>query len=255
VTNFLEFRSEFAYDKALAYQGFLNQSGHVGVLGFECPPTITLGRAAVLQDEVLVSQEFLQERKVTLLATDRGGKATWHGPGQLVCFPVANLRELYGDAKAVKRFTEELLITLAHACAALGVKSVETRLESQPGLWTNKGKLASIGLTVKEGYLFHGFSINVKAESTLGFNLINPCGISNCPMTFLEQEGVKEISLEQVLLRIAPYLNSIFKRAGADLSKVVNQEAAYSDLVSAVTRSQMAMEHMGQSYDGVRLEE
>jgi lipoyl(octanoyl) transferase len=250
-SNFLEFRADFAYEKALGYQGFLNEAGMTGLLGFECPETITLGRAATLEQEVLVSEQFLRERNVRLLATDRGGKATWHGAGQLVVFPVGNLRELYGDPKAIKRFTEELLLSLAHACAALGVKSVETRMD-QPGLWTQKGKLASIGLTVKEGYIFHGFSINVKENCLQGYKLIHPCGIPACPMTFLEQEGVKEISLEQVHYRIAPYLNAIFQRAGFDLSEAVTHEQAYTNLVSTVTRSQMAIEHLGTSFDSVR---
>lgn len=247
-TNFYEFRSGFTYEKALRYQGFLNESDHLGLLGFECPETITLGRAARIQDEVLVSSEFLKEREVSLLATDRGGKATWHGPGQLICFPVGNLRSLYGDTRAVKRFSEEILLSLAHVCAALGVKSVETRLD-QPGLWTSRGKLASIGFTVKDGYLFHGFAINIKASCLKGFKLINPCGIVDCPVTFLEQEGVKEISPEQLMQRMAPYLNSIYQRAGANLLKTVTDDSSYADLVSTVARSQMAIDYLGTSFD------
>lgn len=250
-TNFYEFRTDFDYEKALGYQGFLNQSEHVGMLGFECPDTLTLGRAANYQEEILVSPEFLKERNINVLATDRGGRATWHGPGQLVCFPLGNLRNMYGDPRAVKRFSEELLLGLAHACAALGVKSVQTRMD-HPGLWTQKGKLAAIGLTVKDGYVFHGFSINVKSSCTSGFQLINPCGMPGCPVTFLEQEGVKEISTEELFFKMAPYLNSIFQRAGADLSKATTDQSAYTDLISTVTRSQMAIDHFGTSFESVR---
>lgn len=241
-STFFTFRSNYSYEEALRFQGILNGEGYTGLLAFEPNETITLGRAANEHEDLLVSPEFLQQRKVQLLSTDRGGKATYHGPGQLVGFPVVNLKNLYGDAKAVKRFSEELLLGLAHACAVLGVKSVKTRSD-YPGLWTSRGKLASIGITVKDGYIFHGFSLNVEQSCSAGFGLINPCGIQNCQVTSLEQEGVRVSSVKELATRILPYLNVIQGEEVLKRSKTVTYESAYTDLVTTVSRSQMAIDH------------
>lgn len=239
---FFTFRSGYSYEEALRLQGILNAENYMGLLAFEATETITLGRAASQNEDVLVSPSFLQQRGVHLLSTDRGGKATYHGPGQLVGFPIVNLKELYGDARAVKRFTEELLMGLAHACAVLGVKSVETRSD-YPGLWTSRGKLASIGLTVKDGYIFHGFSLNVNTDCLAGFSLIQPCGISNCSITTLEQEGVRVDSVKELATRVLPYLSVVRGEDIARSSKTVSYESTYANLVSAVSRSQMAIDH------------
>jgi len=249
-TNFFSFREDFSYEQALRYQGVLNQEGYCGLLAFEPPETITLGRAAESASELLVSSSFLQERGIALLSTDRGGKATWHGPGQLVGFPIANLNTLYGDSRAVKRFSEELLLSLAHACASIGVKSVETRSDF-PGVWTSRGKLASIGLTVKDGVVFHGFSLNITKECMAGFGLINPCGIANCPITNLEQEGVRIESIKDLAVKILPYLSVI---SGDDVlkeSKTMSYESTYADLVATVSRSQMAIDHFRSNLESV----
>lgn len=240
-STFFAFRSGYSYEEALRFQGILNSEGYTGLLAFEAPETITFGHQSSPQD-LLVSQSFLKKRGIRLLSTDRAGKTAYHGPGQLVGFPVANLNQLYGDARAVKRFSEELLLGLAHAAAVLGVKSVETRSDS-PGLWTSRGKLASVGITVKDGYVFHGFSLNVSQDCVPGFSLIEHCGISECPITSLEQEGVRIESVRELATRILPYLSVIQGEEVYRKSKTVSYEAAYANLVSAVSRSQMAIDH------------
>lgn len=157
-------------------------------------------------------------------------------------FPLANLKQLYGDARAVKRFTEEILLGLAHACAVLGVRSVETRSDL-PGLWTNRGKIASLGLTVKDGFVFHGFSLNVYHSSLSGFGLIHPCGIPNLPLTSLEQEGVRVDSIKELAMKILPYLTVVSGDEVMRSSKTVSYENNYSQLVATVSRSQMAIDH------------
>lgn len=239
---FFAFRPNYSYEEALRFQGILNAEDYTGLLAFEPPETVTLGRLADEDTDLLVSPSFLQQRGVRILSTDRGGKATYHGPGQLVGFPIVNLNRLYGDPRAVKRFTEELLLGLAHACAILGVRSVETRSDF-PGLWTKRGKLASIGISVKDGYVFHGFSLNVTSACVQGFGSIVPCGIQNCQITTLEQEGVRFESVQEVATKILPYLTVV---QGADVStgsKTVKYENSYSNMLSAVSRSPMAIEH------------
>lgn len=248
-STFFAFRSDYSYEQALRFQGMLNAEDFTGLLAFEPPETITLGRMAKEEEDLLVSPEFAKSRGVHLLQTDRGGKATFHGPGQLVGFPIVNLKKQYGDAKAVKRFTDELLLGLAHACAVLGVKSVETRSD-YPGLWTSRGKLASIGINIKDGYVFHGFSLNVHMSVLRGFSLINPCGIQNCQVTTLEQEGVRVDSIQELATSILPYLTVVQGDEVLKNSKTLSYESAYANLVSTVSRSQMAIDHFRSNLEG-----
>lgn len=241
--NFLEFRSDMDYAKALRYQGVLNSEGYTGLFAFSCNPTITLGLGSKVEEEVLVGPKSLKERNVSLLETDRGGKATYHGPGQLVGFPLIDLRNTYRDGRAVRRFSEDLLMGLAHACAALGVKSVQTK-KGFPGVWTNRGKLASIGITVKNGFIFHGFSLNVTRECYTGFSLIEPCGISDCPITSLEEEGLSVECNEELSRMLAPYLSNLFSSEKTEESTIMRFERKHKDLVTKVSRSSMAIDYV-----------
>lgn len=240
-TSFFAFRSSYSYEEALRFQGILNGEGYTGLLAFEPPETITLGNLSKPED-LLVSQEFLKKQGITLLSTDRGGKTAYHGPGQLVGFPIASLKNIYGDPKAVKRFSEELLFGLLEGAAALGVRNLKTGADS-PGLWTSRGKLASVGITVKDGHVFHGFSINVTQDCVPGHSLIEHCGIHECPVTTLEQEGIRVKSMQDLCASLLPYLSVIRGDTVLQQSKTVSYETAYANLVSAVSRSQMAIDH------------
>ncbi len=241
--NFLEYRADMNYEKALRYQGVLSSEGYRGLLAFTCNPTITLGIASKAKNEILISSDSLQEKNIQLLKTDRGGKSTYHGPGQLIGFPIINLRKAYKDGRAVRRFSEDLLIGLAHAGAALGVKSVQTK-QGFPGVWTNRGKLASIGITVKNGFIFHGFSLNVTRACYTGFSLIDPCGISNCPVTSLEEEGITVESKSELARLISPYLSNLFSASKERESQVMRFEQTHQDLVAKVSRSSMAIDYV-----------
>ncbi len=235
---YFHFRSDYSYEDALRLQGVLNGENYHGILMVETPDTITLGRGSELKNELSVAPEFLREREVNLLSTDRGGEAMWHGSGQLLGFPIVNLKKLYGDPRAVKRFTDELLLGLAHACAVLGVKNVETRPDSS-GLWTKKGKLASVGISVKDGFIFHGFSLNVTPEVLSGFSLLR----SHDPVTCLEHEGVRVSSMQELSTLMLPYLSvvngwEIFRRA-----PTVAYDEKVSTLMARVAGSPMAIDH------------
>lgn len=235
---YFQFRSNYSYEDSVRLQGVLNGEGYHGLLALEVPNTITLGRGASLSESLVVSADFLQERKIELLSTDRGGAAMWHGPGQLIGFPIVNLKKLYNDPRAVRRFTDEMLLGLAHACAVLGVKNVETRSD-QPGLWTKKGKLASIGITVKDGHVFHGFSLNVTQDVVAGFSLLN----NSESVTYLEMEGVRVSSMQELATMLLPYLTVV---NGSDIvanASTVAYDERVSNLVAHVARSPMAMDH------------
>ena len=231
----------FSYELAFQLQRELNGLGHTGLLAFEPMETITLGLHRTPAD-LVVSEGFLTERGVQLLHTDRAGAAAYHGPGQLVGFPIGNLKNFYGDSRAVKRFTEELVLDLAHACAVLGVRSVETRSDS-PGLWTSRGKLASVGINVKDGYIFHGFALNVTQACVPGHALIQTCGVANCPITSLEQEGVRAGGVGEVAAKIMHYLSVLKGEEILRESRSVQFDTNYTNLVAKVSRSQMAIDH------------
>jgi lipoate-protein ligase B len=244
---FLEYRADFSYEKAHRYQSLLSREGFFGLLLFTPPPVITLGIASDGTKEITAAREFLQERKIEILATDRGGKATYHGPGQIVGFPIVNLKTCYGDARAVRRFTEDLLLGLAHAAAGLGLRSVETR-EGYPGVWTGKGKLASVGIAVKEGFVFHGFSVNINNEALSGFSLIKPCGMDRCPVTSFESEGVRVDDFSSFAKSLAPYLGFLFPEAEEGGISGLSYEQKLDDLISRVSKSSMALDHLSNQY-------
>jgi lipoyl(octanoyl) transferase len=252
MSGFFAFRKGYSYEQALRLQGLLNGEGRTGLLAFECQPTITVGIEGDLDRDVLVGPEYLQSHGYSILSTDRDGAAAYHGPGQLVGFPLASIKESTSSAEEFRRFSEELLLGLAHAVAVLGVRDVSTRT-GQLGLWTNRGLLANLAVTKSEGRVYHGFSLHVSAESLEGFRLVEPWGISGCPLTSLEQEGVKVGSMEELAMALLPYLTVLHSAAEAgDPSKAVSYESTYAHLVTAVSRSPMAVEHLRSNLETIR---
>jgi lipoyl(octanoyl) transferase len=125
--------------------------------------------------------------------TNRGGQATWHGPGQLVGYPILDLRHRGQDLHRHLRVLEDLVIDCA---AAFGVSAA--RREGLTGVWIGERKLASIGVGVRRWISMHGFALNVAGELD-GFVHITPCGIGGVEMTSLEREGSKGISVADVV--------------------------------------------------------
>jgi len=128
---------------------------------------------------------------------NRGGDVTWHGPGQLVGYPIVDLGRRRRDLHLYLRFLEELLIAVA---ADYRVEA--WRLPGRTGVWTEEGKLASIGVGVRRWVTMHGFALNV-APDLAPFGLINPCGFPDCPVTSLAAEGKSRVSLNEVKITIA----------------------------------------------------
>lgn len=123
---------------------------------------------------------------------NRGGQATYHGPGQLVGYPVLDLRRRGQDLHLYLRALEEILI---EACARLGVQA--GRQEGLTGVWVGPRKLASLGVGVRRWISMHGFGLNVAGELD-GFQHITPCGLGGVQMTSLEREGAAGVTVEKV---------------------------------------------------------
>jgi len=136
-----------------------------------------------------------------LIEIGRGGQATWHGPGQLVGYPILDLARYGQDLHHYLRALEEGLIL---GCHALGVPA--ERSPGQTGVWAAPGrKLASIGVGARRWISMHGFALNVSGDLP-GFKAITPCGIEGVVMTSLEQEGAPNLTTEAAATHFAPYL-------------------------------------------------
>jgi len=156
------------------------------LLLLEHPPVITLGRNAGAQN-IVASREFLTANGVELHETDRGGDVTFHGPGQLVGYPILDLRAFEPRIGAVD-FVRKLEEVLIRTCGDLGV--VTERVPGLTGVWTQNevpAKIAAIGVHISRAVTSHGFALNVNTNLDY-FKLIVPCGISDKPVTSLEQE-------------------------------------------------------------------
>lgn len=198
------------YATALAYQRRLAASrisGDVGedvLLLVEHPPVVTLGRSSKAQ-HLLASPELLAARGVELFEIERGGDVTFHGPGQLVGYPIIDLKQHKQDLHWYLRQMEEALII---ALAELGIQS-----ERNPGLtgvWTNGRKIASIGVHARDWVTWHGFALNVTTDLSY-FDLIVPCGIAGAPMTSITRElGDSGQSVDAVGSAVASAFGSIF---------------------------------------------
>jgi len=212
------------YAEALRLQEELVEMRRAGrventLLLLEHPPVLTLGRHAN-RANVLASDELLASRGVTLHQISRGGDVTYHGPGQLVGYPIFDLRSLETERGArmgpvdFVRGMEEALIRL---CGVYGVKA--GRIAGLTGVWVgsdgDKGparKIGAIGIHVSRGIVSHGFAFNVRTDLR-DFLLINPCGITDKPVTSLEREAPAVLpDLETIAHEAARLFGEVFRR-------------------------------------------
>jgi lipoate-protein ligase B len=133
-------------------------------------PVVTLGRSAN-RDHLLVSREVLAARGIELYEVERGGSATYHGPGQLVGYPIVDLRAVGED---VGRFVHTLETTVIETVAAFGIPAM--RRPGYPGVWVGEAKICALGVAIRRRVTMHGFALNVNIDLE-GFTVINPCGL------------------------------------------------------------------------------
>jgi len=175
------------YGEALALQQQLHAARRDGripdvLLSLEHPPTYTRGRRSD-DSELPMGEEWYRAQGIEVWETDRGGRVTYHGPGQLVGYPIVSLRPLRDDVHRYVRLLESALV------AALGRFGVQagTR-EGLTGVWTPEPrKIGSIGIHVSRGITTHGFAVNV-SNDLQPFEWIVPCGIEHCRVTSVTRE-------------------------------------------------------------------
>jgi lipoate-protein ligase B len=171
------------YRDALALQHRLVDARRAGAIAdtlllLEHPAVLTVGRAGG-QDNVVAAPALLHRLGIEVVEVERGGNVTYHGPGQIVGYLIADLTPRGRDLHRFLRELEEMLI---RTVARFGVEA--TRVPGKTGIWVDGAKLASIGVAVREWITYHGFALNVRTDLT-HFNLIVPCGIQNVRMCSL----------------------------------------------------------------------
>ena len=173
------------------------------VLIVEHRPVITLG-ARESKNKLLVESEVLAQQGVDLVCVRRGGGATAHNPGQLVFYPVLDLKSLGLGVSEYIRQLESIGIELL---IWLGVKS--GRRKGFPGLWVGERKIASIGVRVSRGVTFHGMAINIANELSI-FDLMIPCGLDDVQMTSVLKETGRRCQMTEVKQKLTRLLTSAF---------------------------------------------
>lgn len=173
------------------------------LLLLEHPNTYTLGKTAHIEN-LISDKDFLEKNSISVFNIDRGGDITYHGPGQLVGYPIINLTEWYQDSHKYLRALEEVLIQV---CNDYGLKA--ERNTKYTGVWIEDRKIAAIGIKISRWVTMHGFAFNVNTDLNL-FNGIIPCGITDKSVTSLQKELGKSIPISELKEKVLNYFAKEF---------------------------------------------
>lgn len=197
------------YMAALDLQHRMVQARYEGNLGedtvllLEHPSVYTLGRNGGLEN-LKASPELLKEMGVPVVRTMRGGDITYHGPGQIIAYPIIDLRT---DKIGVFDYVSGLEEVMIRVAQDHGIEAQRNALNH--GVWIEGKKVGSIGLAIRHGIAFHGLALNVDLSLTY-FSWINACGLKDISMTSLKQAGVKNIDIKLVKNRIVSHMEEVF---------------------------------------------
>jgi len=172
------------------------------ILFLEHPAVFTLGRRGGL-DHLLVSEKFLQTSGISIVHVERGGNITFHGPGQLVAYPIVNLK---ARSIGVVDFVEALEDVMLAAVRTWGIAA--ERNPANRGIWVGNSKMGSIGLAIRKSISFHGLALNVNVDLT-PFSWIQPCGLEGVCMTSMKQELGREVSMDEVCAAVKKQFESV----------------------------------------------
>ena len=171
----------------------------------EHPPVFTVTRKATLKN-ILASPDELQDKGISLCKTNRGGDITYHGPGQIVGYPIMNLKDHGKDLHKYIRSIEEIIISLL-----MDYGITAHRDKANPGVWIGDEKIAAIGIAVKSSWTtMHGFAFNVNPDLN-HYSLIVPCGLTNKGITSLSKLLGTPISMEEVREKLVHHYAEVFK--------------------------------------------
>lgn len=166
---------------------------------------LTLGKSSK-ETNILITRELLDEKGVACYEIERGGDVTYHGPGQLVGYPILNIKRGLAGIRPYIECLEDVVIKTLQNFSIVG----RTR-QRMIGVWTDQGKVCSIGVAVKRWVSFHGFALNVNTDLSY-FNLINPCGMPHITMTSMQEILGQHVPMEEVKRSIIQSFKAIFKQ-------------------------------------------
>ncbi|KAB3531137.1 lipoyl(octanoyl) transferase LipB [Alkaliphilus serpentinus] len=197
------------YDRALEVQYKLlekRQKGEIDdtLILVEHPSVITLGRRAE-EANIIISKELMDKEGIQLYETNRGGDVTYHGPGQLVGYPIVDIKNLPITIRNFVRGLEEVFIRLLKD----GYQIEAGRDEEHTGVWVGNNKITAIGLAVKRGVTMHGFAFNINTILQ-HFNYIVPCGITNKGVTSMEKLMGRPIDFDITAHEVSSYFLEVF---------------------------------------------
>lgn len=219
-----------SYEEGLDLQASLVDRRRAGeipdqLLLLEHPHVITLGvKTRHDRSHVLATEEVLAQRGVTVHESGRGGDVTYHGPGQLVGYPLLDLKPDRCDVHRYVRDVEEALIM---AAAAFGLTA--SRVKGYTGVWVGNEKLAAIGVRISRWITSHGFALNVSTDLSY-FGFIVPCGISDRGVTSLERLLGRRVGMDEVRPVVARSFASVFDR------DLIEQPLASVNALTATSR-------------------
>src|SRR5213596_412116 len=193
-----------AWDLQRALAGAVSQGAVPDTVVFlQHPPVVTLGRRT--DDGELHVPE---DTEVEVVETDRGGKSTFHGPGQLVCYPILDLRR---HGKDVKKYVRDLEEALIRTLAPLGLEA--TRIEGLTGIWLERPprKIASIGVHVSRWVTTHGYALNVDLDPAPFTDWITACGLEDAQFTTIARELGRPVDVEEVRPAAAAAVADVFE--------------------------------------------
>tara|TARA_B100000965_G_scaffold210544_1_gene175933 strand:- start:311 stop:1018 length:708 start_codon:yes stop_codon:yes gene_type:complete len=194
-------KSNYKNEKLLKTDNFL--------LFVEHYPVFTLGKSGDINN-LLTNKEFLTENKIEFFKTNRGGDITFHGPGQIVVYPILDLDNFFTDIHKYLRTLEEVIIATLSDYGILGF-----RIDGQTGVWVRKGKfpaqkICAFGVRASRWVTMHGMSLNVNTNLDY-FKYIVPCGINDKGVTSIKEELGRKVLLSEVKKRIARHFINFFE--------------------------------------------
>jgi lipoyl(octanoyl) transferase len=201
------------YGRALVVQreaaSRVARGGPETLLLLEHEPVFTLGRNASERD-VLFTPERRRELGIDLFEADRGGKVTYHGPGQLVGYPILNLDP---DRRDVRRYVRDIEEVLLRTLADFGVPATRSALRDRvSSVWVDNDKIAAIGVHLSRWITTHGFALNVTEEPLLYFRGIVPCGITDGGVTSMERVLGRPVEVREVAAKLCVHFAGVFGR-------------------------------------------
>lgn len=177
------------------------------------PPVVTIGKSGKLEN-IIVSPAELVKQGISLVFADRGGDVTYHGLGQLVAYPIIDLRE---RGKDIHRYVHDLEEVIIRTVSDFSIDA--GRDDGHAGVWVKNEELASIGIRIRKWITMHGLALNIRPRLE-HFSLINPCGFRNRKATSISKLLSKDIPMETVIQRLITHFSEVFSarmERGSDL--------------------------------------